>query len=665
MPLLLSGGILFAQINNQNDTTPFGLVNLREVTVLNRQPTLQQKLVALYRTNQASTLEDILARLPELSLIRRGTYGMEPAIRSFSGGQINVLIDGMRIHGACTDRMDPATIYIEPQNLDELQVHTAGNGYAYGSSVGGTINMKMAKPLLNTATPLSGSLSSGFQSAAGSWFQSMRVNYQKGKWAMRATGTWRKQSDYRAGGGSTIPFSAFEKVNYGLSARYQLNDHTYLRADLLGDDGWNIGYPALPMDVGYAAARIGSVSLHQFRANRRLYALEVKLYANSVRHFMDDTHRPNVPMHMDMPGRSRTVGAYAEASLRTGNNHRLQMRADLSSTDLNASMTMYAPGEAPMYMLTWPDNRKTQGGISATWHWQADSNWKIQLGGRLDIMEHRITSAEGKDHAALLGLVGDGRNDVLKSFSAQATRSLGKKWKIAAGASTQERMPSPSELYGFYLFNANDGFDYLGNPSLRIEKSWQADLSVSYHTARSTFRLAGYYTRLSQFITGQIQPGMSTMTIGARGIKSYVNLPSASMYGLEASAVVRAIPAVDLLSTLRYTVGTGHQSDPLPLIAPLKNISSVRWRLQAFSLQAETEWALAQDRISAWAGEDATPGYALLHLRGSYTWLLSGCRMELQAGAENLLDKKYHEHNDWGNVLRPGRNLYIQLKCGF
>lgn len=665
MLLLMGGSMLHAQQVSESDSSGFGVVNLKEVTVVRTETTIQQKLVRLYRTNQASTLEDILARLPELSLIRRGTYGMEPAIRSFTGGQINVLIDGMRIHGACTDRMDPATIYIEPQNLDQLQVQTAGNGYVYGASVGGTLNMKLAEPRLNTTYPFSGSISSGFQTAAQSWYESVRLNYRKGKWGLLASGTWRKQADYRAGGGSTIPFSAFEKVNYGISARYQLNDHTHLRADLLGDDGWNIGYPALPMDVGYAAARIGSVSLHQYRKNRALYALEVKLYANSIRHFMDDTKRPNVPMHMDMPGRSLTSGGYAEGSLRTGKNHRLMVRSDLSVTSLNASMTMYAPGEAPMYMLTWPDNRKTQGGLAATWTWQADSNWKFQLGGRVDFILNRITTEEGKNHAALLGLKGDGRNDLLKTASLQATRNLSKKWKVTAGASTQERMASPSELYGFYLFNANDGFDYLGNPMLQVERSWQADLAVSYQSSQSTLRVAAYYNRLSNFITGQITPGLSTMTIGARGVKTYVNLPSAIIYGFEAGAVIRAGAYVDLMSTLRYTAGNDQQAKPLPLIAPLKNISSLRWHTKAFSLQAETEWALAQHRISAAAGEDATPGYGLLHLRGSWTTQLAGYKLELQAGAENLLDRKYHEHNDWGNILRPGRNLYVQLKCNF
>jgi hypothetical protein len=42
---------------------------------------------------------------------------------------------------------------------------------------------------------------------------------------------------------------------------YLVNEKTTLKTDILLDDGWNIGYPSLPMDVGYAEARIFSISL--------------------------------------------------------------------------------------------------------------------------------------------------------------------------------------------------------------------------------------------------------------------------------------------------------------------------------------------------------------------------------------------------------------------
>jgi iron complex outermembrane receptor protein len=74
---------------------------------------------------------------------------------------------------------------------------------------------------------------------------------------------------------------------------------------------------------------------------------------------------------------------------------------------------------------------------------------------------------------------------------------------------------------------------------------------------------------------------------------------------------------------------------------------------------------MAQHRINAASGEQETPGYFLAHARGGYTlpWLANS--LSLQAGVENLFDAAYREHLDWGSVLRPGRNVYAQLKWVF
>ncbi|MFA5245946.1 MAG: hypothetical protein WC380_11645, partial [Pedobacter sp.] len=69
---------------------------------------------AFYQSSSLSSTEDILSRIEGVSLIRRGPIGMEPSLRAFSAGQVNVVIDGMKFFGACTDKMDPVTIYTEP-----------------------------------------------------------------------------------------------------------------------------------------------------------------------------------------------------------------------------------------------------------------------------------------------------------------------------------------------------------------------------------------------------------------------------------------------------------------------------------------------------------------------------------------------------------------------
>jgi len=638
------------------------IVELKEVTVTTIQKPAQQQLINFFRANNSATLEEILSRLPEISLLRRGTYGMEPSIRSFTGGQINVLVDGMRIHGACTDKMDPATIYIEPINLENLQIQTATAGFMSGSAIGGTINMKIAEPDFLDANKVTGVISSGFQTAAKSFYESARLNYSTGRWAFRASGTYRNNKNYRSGDGEEVNFSQYEKINYSFSAKYQYDQNTYLKADLLGDDGWNIGYPALPMDVGYAKARIASLSIHRENPSKLLYKWQAKIYGNKIDHAMDDTKRPNIPMHMDMPGWSKTYGAYSEAELKINQKQRLLLRADGSSTFLKASMTMYQPGELPMYMLTWPDNRKNQYGISAAWLLQIDSTLKLQVSGRTDLITYNLVSQEAKDQVSIFGYPSANRNDLLKNLSVLLTKKISQKIKISASIAYSERIPTASELYGFYLFNSNDGYDYIGNPKLNIEKSLQADLSAMYNWKNNRVQLSYFYSSLFDYITGIINSSFSTMTIGANGVKEFINIPEASVSGMEGSVIFKPAPAIDVVSTIRYTTGKDNKGNPLPFILPLKNTTSVRYQPKNFSVQLEAEAASKQDHINIEAGEDITTGYSLLHIRFGYNTIIFKNIIELQGGVENIFDRKYHEHLDWGNIPRPGRNMYIQFR---
>lgn len=665
--LLISSGLLTHSQSQPRVLTEDSsrIVELSEVTVTTIQKPAQHQLINFFKTNNSSTLEEILSRLPEVSLLRRGSYGMEPSIRSFTGGQINVLVDGMRIHGACTDKMDPATIYIEPINLENLQVQTAFTGFISGSAIGGTLNMKMAEPDFLNVNKVTGIISSGYQTAAKSFYESARLNYSTGKWAFRMSGTYRNNKNYRSGGGDIIDFSQYEKVNYSLSAKYQHTPYTYFKADLLGDDGWNIGYPALPMDVGYAAARIGSLSMHRENPSNSLYKWQVKIYANKIDHSMDDTKRPNVPMHMDMPGWSKTYGAYSEAELKINKKQRLQLRADGSSTFLKASMTMYQPGELPMYMLTWPDNRKNQYGLSISWLMQLDSSLKLQLTGRTDLITHHLISQEAKDQVSIFGYPSANRNDLLKNISALLSKKISQKIKVSASIAYAERIPTASELYGFYLFNSNDGYDYIGNPELNIEKSLQADLSAMYNWKNNRVQLSYFYSRLFDYITGTINSSFSTMTIGANGVKEFINIPDATVTGIEGSVILKPIPVIDVVSTIRYTAGKDNEGRSLPFIAPLKSTTSVRYQPKNFSVQLETEAASKQDRVSIKSGEDFTPGYFLVHTRLGYSTKMFDNAIELQAGMENIFDRKYHEHLDWGNIPRQGRNVYVQVKVSF
>lgn len=640
-------------------------VTLKEVEVSAVKKASHQQLYEFFRANAGATLEETIGRLPEINLVRRGAFGMEPSIRNFRDGQINVLIDGMRIHGACTDKMDPATIYVEPINLEQIQLRTSSQGFLEGSSIGGTLNFRLAAPDTSRKKRLTGVFNSGYQTASQGFYESMALNYAIDKWAFRASGTFRKSSDYRSGSGKIISFSGFQKLNGTFGARYQISDQTSVRMDLLFDEGRNIGYAALPMDVGYAAAKIMSITLDHAAASRNKLAWQAKVYGNSIRHYMDDTHRPNVPMHMDMPGFSETLGVQSNGQLNLNDKQRLQFSFDVSRTHLRASMTMYEPNQLPMYMLTWPDNSKWQSGLGLNWMLKIDSLTQLQTNLRVDAINYRLLTSAAKDQVAVFGYPVGSLNKILGSTGVQLSRLLSRKWMSTMSVSFGERMPTAGELYGIYLFNSNDGFDYIGNPDLKVEKSLQAEVALNYSFRKNRFRLAMNYGQVYNFIKGVHDAGLSAMTIGANGVKRYVNIDRATVIAMELSSQWAIMKQMQWTNTLRYNYAKDAAGNPLPQIAPLKYIGALRYGLHQFSAGLEFEYAAKQNRIDRESGEDQTGFYALLHFRGGYQFYIRNVRSEIQLGCENIFDRVYHEHLDWGNIPRPGRNVYVTYKLVF
>lgn len=652
-----------AQEGRLADTTR--LVELGEVTLTTKRQSIKEQLLYFFRANQTFTLEEIIARLPAISLTRRGPYGMEPSIRAFSSGQINLLVDGMKIHGACTDKMDPATIYIEPTNLSSLIVNQTAQGILQGSTIGGTLNMQLQEPRFGSLRATTGAVTTGFQSAAQSLFESFKINHYTGKWAFLTTGTYRKAQAYKSANKKIVPYSQYSKINYSLAALHRITEKLSLKINLLADDGWNIGYPSLPMDVGYAAARIASADLLYSAPEKKWNNLRFKVYTNEVRHYMDDTQRPNVPIHMDMPGKSATSGLYAEANVSGNKKKSFRLRLDASKTNLYASMTMYQQGQLPMYMLTWPNNANQQIGLSGSLHYLIDSNTQITFSSRVDVAGYRLTTASARDHMAILQFEDKGRSFFLKNISTQLTKNLSASMRSSLSISYAERVPTSSELFGFYLFNAADGFDHMGNPKLQKEAAYQAEWVTQYTRSKWRLQTTVFAVSLRSTILPTIVNSFSAMTIGSFGVKQYNNLGRSIKAGIESILTVNPFKNISLVNTLKSWRGTHHSGVPLPLISPLQYTTALKGFFGRHHLQVESFISATQNRVNIAAGEDKTPSYFLLHLRYQQTALVNKTILNFQAGVENLFDVSYHDHLDWLNIPRPGRNFYLLLEVRF
>ena len=647
--------MIFAQPKNVSADTS-KLFELREIVIV-RNAEKNDALANFYKANRSATTEEILSRAQSVQLIRRGNYGLEPSIRGCSAGQIAVTIDGMHITGACTDKMDPVTIYVEPQNLQSIDVTTGTNGAMYGSSIGGSLNMKLAEPELNVTNV---SIGSGFQSAADAYNGTFSLNTGSDRFALLFNGVYRRSGNYRAGGGTEIPFSQYEKMNWSLATTFQISEADVVNADVLFDDGWNIGFPALAMDVGSARARIYSLSYRYSESESFFKKFEAKVYGNNITHAMDDTRRPFVPIHMEMPGWSDTYGSFAEAQITLHEAHTTLLRADVTRTNVRAEMTMMPQHSAPMFMLTLPDARRWSAGLFVNDEWLISNHYSLTTNLRAEYLNTLVTSLFGQQQLSVFGYNTSGTiKNIITNGTVNLTRQLSDETDATLTLGYGERASTMNELFGFYLYNRFDGFDYIGNPEIQNEQSLQTELALRYHTDAVQIKATGFFNRIKNYLMGKPDVMISAMTVGAKGVKVYRNIPYAVISGGELTAVFHPTEMVDLISSIKYLRGEDDHSISLPLISPLKIVTSTRYRMNGLTLQTEIEYSSEQNKIRTEVGEQSTPSYSLANVRASYAMPVSSVSLVLNCGMENIFDLRYRDHLDWGGIPRAGRNMYV------
>ena len=652
-------------------------VHIQEVTVTQNFVLNDENTVKYYQSFYSSGIDKINERLGSISLISRGAYAKEPVLNGFTAGQINVTIGGMKMFGACTDKMDPVTSYIEPINLKSIQIDQGTTGNMSGSTIGGTFDMQLRAPEKSVFRLETGANYETVSKGKTVFFLS---NYGNKKWAYRISGVYKHYSPYTDGNGSKVPFTQYEKVNLLQSVLFSPATGHDIILDWLIDDAFDVGYPALPMDVSRAKGRVYSLKYTPEKF-LNFSDFKAKVYYNKVYHLMDDSKRDSlyfvensrtgkldsVYMKMDMPGWSRTYGAFAEGKNRWSDRNLLSFKLESYSNWQKAEMTMYMnnlsnPGEPPMYAETWPEHRRTVSGIFLRNDYALSRMFILGVDLRADYSLSKILSEQGKKQFSLLGYdVNKTYQEFIKSANLTMAFNPATPWLVKAGAGFGERLPTLSEQFGFYLFNAHDAYDYIGNPEIKTEKSFNLFGNLSYTKPTVKFSTEIRYNHINDYILGLVAPDYEALNLYASGTKKYENIDFARIYSTHFQFFWKPLAAVEVFNNLKYTWGETYENVPLPLIPPLKNLFTIHLEKGNYQLQLENETSAAQNRINTNYGETETPGFTLFHLRTGYKIRTEKSYISLNAGVENLFNRAYSEHLDWGDYNRPGRNFYFMI----
>ena len=638
-------------IGLQNDTITTSSHDLDEVVIVSHKEGGKRSA-----KGQVATIDEHLQELNHVELVRRGSYAWEPTVNNMQTERLSTTIDGMKIFYACTDKMDPVTSYVESGNLQSISLNSGLNGNPQATgNIGGALDLKLRKAGFLYDHRLHGlnglNAQVGYETNGNVQVYGADGSHSSQSFYVNGGAFFRHADNYKAGGGKKVQFSQFQKVNAFLNSGFKFppnrgDGRGALEATFIFDRATDVGYPALNMDVAKAEAFITSLAYKHLFEDSKLESWETKGYYNHITHVMDDTTRPDVEIHMDMPGESWTAGAY---SLLTGEygKHQTQLNLDGYYNRLFADMTMYPGGAAPMYMVTWPDVGTLNVGAALTDNIRLTDASSLHLSGKLSWQHQRLNNEEGyKALSVFFPGMQQAYHQTTGRIAANYQWSMvNGQWSIGAGWGS--RAPTVTEAYGYYLNNTFDQYDYIGNPRLKNESAIELNTAYqcSMFNGQWSMAIDANAFFFSNYIIGQFEDRLSAMTVGAEGVKVYGNIDHATIANTSLTAEWRPVSGLSWSAKGTYSVGRDDEGEPLPLIAPFTYQSRLSYATGPLSLQAEVKGHTRQAKYGKKYGETETAAWTIVNLSTQYQWSMfrSAKGRLLPKGRKNLQSSIFNQ----------------------
>lgn len=609
------------------------------------------------------SVDEFLASSDKISFIKRGAYAWEPLLNNMSTERSVVTIDGMRIFGACTDKMDPVTSYLESNTLSSIDIKSGQEGSSHGATIAGSIDLKRKRTPFGLEKKWNGAYQTGFEFNNKQFFNLGNISYSGKKLVVDGSISFRKAQNYYDGNDAEVNHSQYNKFNTGIGIAYKTSPLSSIRIDAIFDMAKNVGFPALPMDLWLSRAMITSASYRQLFNEGLIKSWDTKIYYNTIEHYMDDTKRPENLVHMDMPGWSTTYGLVSSVNLKK-ERYTSAIELNMYNNTSIAEMRMYPQDRKnrTMFAYSWPWVTTRFAGLSMNNNWEISDKSNVSFGGSLGLNYNESKYAEFNwiFHPG----APQQKTRILPSLHAgyQFTENH---FSFSVGTGYGHRAPSVSEGYGYYIYNSFDRYDYIGNPDLKNEISYETNASAGFKNEKMSIEAKVNYFYIQNYIIGKILSLGSPMNYQSVGVKAYTSLDHATLFNMSLNANYSILPELHWKGTLTYARGRDDKGKNLPFIRPLSYLTSLHFTHHNLGVQTSVNGDFIQRNYSPEYGEDKTPAYAVWNFSVNYTFNIQKLKTVFQVGAENLLNKYYSTYADWGNIPRMGRNIYTSLQFNF
>lgn len=637
---------------------------------------------------------ELARELPGITGSRMGGHGVDPTIRGQSQSQLNITADDAFIHGACPNRMDPATSMLTAAQgsaiLAERGYQSVTNGP--GGS-GGRIKVIRNKPVFEKGRNYYSYLNSGYISNGDA--ADLRAEASAGgeDSYVRTLGFWRDYGNYEDGSGESVR-SAFESFGGSIDGSTKIDQDINIGFAIDKTRTLDALFAGAGMDSPEADSTILRLNVDNIISKELPQEIKFSMYSSIVDHTMDNYSLRERNMNfMRTDSDSDTMGGKFQYIVRPG-RHNIVAGTDYNYNAKDAKRYSSPDDRNNVNMINsrlWPDIDTGQFGLFAEDRIDLSERTNATFGLRFDKIIAQADSASSKSENKNMmpgmqhPMVPASANNLYNKYYGtdfddadennwgslfKVEHDITAKHTIFAGAARVVRTADATERG---IASAMGTDSWIGNPLILPEKHSQFEIGGALNSETWGLRAAAYYDLVDDYILRDTARGQDGILM-SDGATIYRNI-DAQIAGTELSSTLKFSEQWELESQAFYTWAEDTaRNKALPQIPPLQGDFRLYYKQTGYKAWLTARAAAKQTRADtdplSGTGRDVrkTPGYTVFDLSAS---LSEFEQFEIRFGILNILDKLYANHLNRSNsfdpveiqVNEPGRTFFIQLNA--
>ena len=650
-------------------------VDLDSVTVESSAISTEVTDISGEDLKSADLAEALTKSVPAISIQRRSGIANDIILRGQRKDDINIIVDGGKVYGACPNRMDPPTSHIITNNIKDVEVIEGPYDVEDFGTLSGAVKIKTKQPSKNLHGDINLNVGSwGYKKASAS------VSGGSDRVKLLIGASTEQSNQYRDGEGNTLAEQlrlktnnpkynyktseferdAYKKTSFMGKAYINLTDNQELRVSYTGNRSDNILYPSTPMDAISDDSDLYNIKYILKSLSTYSDKLLFEYYYSTVKHPMTTQYR------VSSNGAAGTVANVMSATIYGA---KIKNKFHIEKTKITYGVQASRRDWDGRYYKQYTTANPVA--LNKSLPDVGTDNIGLFTKAKKSFGKLETTAGLRYDHTKINAKNSDPQksyNDI--SGYLFTYYHIDNSLKSFIGFGKSIRVPDGKELHdrGKDITGRTYG-KLIGNPNLNETKNYEADLGLEGVYENSTFKAKVFYSILKDFIL-----------YNATALQ-YQNT-DAKLYGAELSGSYFATENLDFDYGIAYQVGkkdaplSGQSDRDLPSIPPVKANIALNYDYDA-SLHTKAE-IIASGKWSAYDadnGEQSIAAWSVLNLKVSKDFHKN---FNLTFGIDNLFDRTYAVSNtykdlhlvagDTGDVMllnEPGRYFYTNLKYSF